>query len=380
MISIEEKKQCSGCTACANICSQNAISMVPDDMGFLYPLVIKSLCVNCGLCEKVCQFHPGYLRYDNFDTPIVFSGRLKKTDELARSQSGGAFFAIADHLIKNGGVVYGAAFKETWCVTHQRAADKKQLETLRMTKYVQSDVRGVYSLVKDDLKKGLIVLFSGTACQVAGLKSYIPVKYHDNLFCIDIICHGVPSPKIWQDYIEYIEDRYKSRIIKACFRDKRFGWHGARESYLLEDGREVYMRTNNYLYFNGYTLRDSCSSCVFTNTMRVGDITVGDLWGLPKDSLYEKDAKGVSLILVNSEKGNKLYEKIKHTLYVKKVNVNHFLQPQLQYPSEINPKRDFFLADYRNKGFEYVAHKYGNLGWRYRLKKLIYSIINIIRL
>ena len=189
MILIDNKYNCCGCTACASICSHMAIKMNPDSLGFLYPQVNSELCVGCGLCDKVCQFYEGYKRYNNYETPMAYQFRLSHDEQLKRSQSGGAFFAIADKFIANGGVVYGAAFTKNWRVTHQKANSSHTLSALRMSKYVQSDLRGSFTQVKEDLRKGTKVLFSGTACQVAVLKSYLPNCLHDNLFCIDIICH-----------------------------------------------------------------------------------------------------------------------------------------------------------------------------------------------
>ena len=367
-IRLESKKECCGCTACESVCSHKAISMLADTLGFLYPEVDLNKCVECGLCEKVCQFHHNYYRYDNYDEAKVFSLRLKDTAQLSRSQSGGAFWGIAQYFMQNGGVVYGAAFEEAWRVTHQRACNKDELEKLRMSKYVQSDMRGVYKLIKDDLKRGNEVLFSGTACQVAGLKAYLPQKLHEKLFCVDIICHGVPSPKVWEDYIKYLEARYKSRITKVCFRDKRFGWHGAKASFMFADGTEVFSRTSNRLYFSGYTVRESCSNCYYTNTQRVGDITVGDHWGLPKDSPYEKDALGVSLVLVNSDKGKDLFHKVLDKFNYEEVYAGNYMQPQLEYPCKLNPHHKSFVLDYETKGFLYIAKKYGDLGIRWKLE------------
>lgn len=251
MIQVTDKYLCCGCTACASICPHSAIIMTPDGLGFLYPQISVSACVDCGACNKVCQFHDNYVRYDNFETPMAFQFRLESELELKKSQSGGAFFAIASKFLNSGGVVYGAAFTDNWRVTHQRATDYRGLSTLRMSKYVQSDLRGVFVQVKDDLKNGIHVLFSGTACQIAGLKAYIPNRMHSNLFCVDIICHGVPSPKIWEDYIGYLQKTRRSKIKKVFFRDKRFGWHGAYESFLFDNGREEIRNTSNYLYFSG---------------------------------------------------------------------------------------------------------------------------------
>ena len=378
MIDVNNKSKCCGCTACASICTQAAISMEPDELGFLYPSVDASKCVNCGLCEKVCQFRPGYNRYTNYETPLVYSVRLKNQDQLMRSQSGGAFFAIADYVLRAGGVVYGAAFNDQWSVVHQKASNHDELEKLRMTKYVQSDMRGVYRSIKKELQDDRQVLFSGTSCQVAGLKAYIPTQYHEKLICVDIICHGVPAPQIWQDYLAYLENKYKSKIVKVCSRDKRFGWHGARESFKLQNGTELHRRTSNYLYFYGYTLRESCAACVFTNTKRVGDVTVGDHWGLSKDSPFEKDAKGLSLLFVNSQKGDTIVKKVIDSFLHEPVQLANCMQPQLQYPSKLNPRRPNFINDYKDHGFVYVAKKYGDMGWRYKLSKTVETIKSII--
>lgn len=378
MIEIGDKSNCCGCTACASICNHEVITMKPDELGFLYPSFDAEKCVNCGLCEKVCQFNPEYNRYDNFDRPLAYSLRLKDDVQLMRSQSGGAFFAIADYVLLKKGIVYGAAFNEQWRVVHQKAINHDELEKLRMTKYVQSDMRGVFSSIRKELQNNQYVLFSGTSCQVAGLKAFIPKNLHYKLVCVDIICHGVPSPKIWQDYLEYLEIKYKSKIVKACSRDKRFGWHGAQESFVFENGKELHRQTCNNLYFYGYSLRDSCASCVFTNTKRVGDITIGDHWGLPQNSAYEKDSKGVSLLFVNSARGEEIINQILNSFSYESIQLANCLQPQLQYPSKLNPRRANFINDYRLYGFEYVAKRYGDIGWRYKLSKTIRKIKSII--
>lgn len=379
MINIIDKDQCCGCTACSSICGHNAIDMEPDPLGFLYPKVDESKCVDCGLCNYVCQFKPDYHRYGNFDSPIAYVARLQDDSQLKQSQSGGAFFAFAECFILRDGIVYGAELTNDWKVVHRRVVTTEELERLRMTKYVQSDLRCVYGKVKSDLQNGYRVLFSGTSCQVAGLKAYIPSKYHQQLTCIDIICHGVPSPQIWDDYIRYLETKHHSKLVKVCFRDKRFGWHGAKESFLFENGKELFRRTCNHLYFSGYTLRPSCSSCKFTNTKRIGDITLGDAWGLPKEHAYEKDGKGASLILVNSEKGQEFFSDALTRLVVQRVELEKFIQPQLQYPTKRNPFSEKFEKDYICKGFEYVGTHYGDMGYRYQVKKTFQIIKNTLK-
>lgn len=384
---LENKKDCCGCTACASICSHNAITMQPDEMGFLYPSVDINKCVDCGLCDRVCQFNSNYNRYENYNKPFAFSVRLKDENQLQKSQSGGAFIAIANQILSKGGIVYGAAFTSTWRVTHQRACSIEELEKLRMSKYVQSDLRGVYPSVKQDLQSGKLVLFSGTACQVAGLKSYIPKRLHENLICIDIICHGVPSPRVWEDYIMYLEDKYHSKIVKACFRDKRFGWHGATESFLFANGKEVFRKTSNKLYFTGLSTRECCSYCHYTNLNRVGDITIGDFWGIPEDLSFSKDEKGVSVVFANSEKGSEYVDMIRDIAIIEAYPVNACLQPQLERPSTQNPLHDQFAADYVNYGFKQTASRYNALGsryyideWKQSVRSLVGNILRFIKL
>lgn len=373
MINIIDKSTCCGCTACASICSHNAIEMVPDSLGFLYPKVDNSSCVDCGLCNAVCQFNNTYKRFANYDKPLAYQFRLKDEYQLQKSQSGGAFYAIASYFISIGGVVYGAAFTDSWKVAHARATSLIELEKLRMSKYVQSNLQGVFCRIKEDLRNRLPVLFSGTACQVAGLKSYIPKRLHENLMCMDIICHGVPSPKIWEDYIAYLQKTRNAKIVKACFRDKRFGWHGAKESFLYDNGKEEFRATSNCLYFTGISIRESCSRCHFTNLKRVGDITIGDQWGISKDSVYE-DGKGLSVILINSLKGQQIFDSVELVRNAESIELKQCLQPQLQQPTLMHPLHEKFIDDYKCKGFLYIAKRYSDMGWIYPIKQLIVKI------
>ncbi|MCM1450217.1 MAG: Coenzyme F420 hydrogenase/dehydrogenase, beta subunit C-terminal domain [Clostridiales bacterium] len=374
----KDKYNCCGCSACEAVCGHHAIEMRPDSVGFLYPEVDASKCIECGLCERVCNFTTKYPRYENFDKPLTYLTRLKDVSELKKSQSGGAFYAIASCFIENGGIVYGASFDNNWVVRHNKAESISELQNLRMSKYVQSEIRTCYKEVRQLLIEGYKVLFSGTPCQISAIKSYIPNLLHANLYCIDIVCHAVPSPKIWSEYISYLENKNKSKIIKACFRDKRFGWHGARESFLFENGHEEFRRTNNILYFSKLSVRESCSNCPFTNTSRIGDITVGDFWGLPKDSKFE-DNLGTSLVYVNSDKGVKLLETIKDSVIVEPKTLNESIQPQLISPIKLNNKRKQFLHDYISGGFIKVAKKYSDVGYRYKVNRTISLLKNLIK-
>ena len=200
MIQITDKSQCCGCTACASICAHDAITMQPDALGFLYPVVDKDKCVDCGLCEKVCAFNDHYDTSLNLPQPDAYA-RHKDITKLRYSRSGAAFVAFSDYILGKGGVIYGAGYKGHFVVVHKRATTREERDAFRGSKYVQSDMTGVFRNVKNDLKAGKLVLFSGTPCQTAGLKSYIGNQLSQNLILIDIICHSVPAPQIWKDYL-----------------------------------------------------------------------------------------------------------------------------------------------------------------------------------
>lgn len=234
MIKIDNPDNCCGCTACASICGQNAITMVPDPLGFLYPKVDVSKCVNCGLCEKVCEFNNKYDKSLLLSTPIAYAARHKNIDEVMRSRSGAVFAALSDYILENGGVVYGAGYKDHFKVCHKRVTNKSERDELRGSKYVQSDISGVFKMVKKDLQQGVMVLFSGTPCQLAGLKSYLGIKLRKNLYLVDIVCHGVPSPLIWKDYLSYLERKYGDTITRVDFRDKiKYGWAAHHETFVF---------------------------------------------------------------------------------------------------------------------------------------------------
>jgi len=232
MVDNKDKSQCCGCSACASVCKHNAIAMEPDAMGFLYPKIDYSKCVNCGQCDAVCAFNDHYDVSKNLSEPICYGARHKNLQEVETSRSGAAFIAISDFILKSGGVVYGAGYTDHFRVVHKRATTKNQRDEFKGSKYVQSDMNSVFQQVKNDLRKGLLVLFSGTPCQTAGLNSYISNKLKDNLFLVDIICHGVPSPYIWRDYIAYLEAKQGSKICWVNFRDKqKFGWSAHKETF-----------------------------------------------------------------------------------------------------------------------------------------------------
>lgn len=370
MIKIKEPADCCGCTACASICNHDAITMEPDALGFLYPKVDESKCVECGLCEKVCAFNDNYDKSLNLPKPDAYAARHKDIDEVMKSRSGAAFVAISDYILEQGGVVYGAGYKDHFRVAHKRATTKEERDEFRGSKYVQSDLTGVFRMVKQDLKNGLTVLFSGTPCQTSGLNSYVGKKFRENLVLIDIVCHGVPGPYIWRDYLAYLEKKQGDKITVVNFRDKeRFGWVAHKETFTFGGG---YKMNFTYVFYQHIMFRHSCGKCHFCNTTRPSDITIADFWGWEKtDPDINKDNKGVSLVLVNTPKGREIFEAVKDKLDTIPAELENCLQSHLKHPLDIHPKRMDFEKEYIKHGFKYVMNKYGDTGWRYKLIKTI---------
>lgn len=365
MIQLTDKTQCCGCTACYSICPSHAIRMVPDTMGFIYPEVDLTKCVSCGLCDKVCAFNDSYSKSFNIPEIEAYAFRHKDLNQVNTSRSGAAFISISDWIIENGGVIYGAGYTEGFRVIHKRAETKEQRDEFKGSKYVQSDLNSVFLMIKEDLDKGRLVMFSGTPCQTAGLASFIAPQKRDRLYLVDIVCHGVPAPSIWKDYIHYIEKKYKSKIISVNFRDKsELGWTAHKESFLFESGK-IYRKTYTDLFYKHIILRPSCKVCHFANIVRPSDLTLADFWGWQKwNPSLNIDDKGISLVLCNTEKGKQLFVDISSTAESEKVNISMCLQPNLQHPSVFSTKYLQFEKDYKRYGFKYVVMKYGDFGYK----------------
>lgn len=366
MIELKEKKNCSGCHACANACPKNCISMVSDEEGFWYPQVDKSKCIDCGLCEKVCPIIHKWEPDSSRTTTAMAAINLNEEIRL-KSSSGGLFTLIAEKIINQNGVVFGAAFSDDFkSVQHICVDNIADLDKLRGSKYVQSKIGDTYKQAKDYLDSGRKVLFTGTPCQIGGLYSYLGKPY-DNLFTQDIICHGVPSPMVWEKYVEEHERKTSSKANKVAFRNKKNGWKAYsvfigfdnKKQYLKEHSADMYIRA----FLSDICLRPSCSDCQFKGIKRQADITLADFWGIQNVMPKMDDDKGTSLVLVHSDKGRDLLDELSDNIKSRKVNTDivEKYNPSVAKSVSVNDKREGFLKDIYNEDFEMTVAKYTKL-------------------
>ena len=277
--------RCTGCEACANICPKNCISMVENAEGFLFPHIDNSKCVSCGLCEKACPVLNPIPIHKTQEDVKVYALIHRDEDVRSHSSSGGAFSAIAEYVLEQGGVVFGAAFDEKFDVCHICVDKAEELYKLRGSKYVQSRIGDTYRQAKEKLQQGRLVFFTGTACQTSGLLGYLGRDY-ENLITQDLICHGVPSPLAWRKYIRLSQRRAKSPVEHIFFRDKKFGWHNWHVNFRFRSGESRYLDQRSDMmvsaFLTGSCSRKSCYDCPFKQKYRLADITLADYWGIEK--------------------------------------------------------------------------------------------------
>lgn len=359
MKNICELNKCTGCGACANICPKGCISMQPNqNLGHVFPSVNNDLCINCGSCKKVC---PALKKQECFEPQKAYAGWFKKEDDYIASTSGGAATAFSRAIIKDGGVVFGCSINQDLNVCHIRVDNNSDLDKLRGSKYVQSSIGLSYKQIKQDLNNGKKVLFIGTPCQVAGLKSYIGSN-QGLLYTIDLVCHGVPSNKLLKTEIlkvtkgvipDEILFRKDSRLLMSISKD---GQEIYRNSLFEERYKNAYFNA----FFDGFTYRNSCHECRYAKPQRIADITIGDFWGAEvKTPLPQEHLHGCSLILLNSAKGFELLSLIKNDFFLFERSVEDALQGNAQLRS---PK----IANIRIKIFKKM-HKYFGLSFSYKL-------------
>ena len=356
-----EKRLCTGCQSCYNVCPKQAIKMKENDEGFLYPEIDEEKCIHCGLCKKVCP-----INNDTKDNELqeVYAAINKDEKILFDSSSGGMFTLIADSILKLDGYIYGCVFDENLKVIHIEINKEEDLEKMRGSKYVQSNVGDTFKLVKRRLSNEKYVLYVGTPCQIAGLKNFLGKEY-EKLITIDLICHGVPSQKIFDKYIEYIS-KGKS-ITDFKFRDKNKNDINSQILSYKRNNKKLKIRNPELdpyygAFYAGKIFRESCYVCKFANCNRVGDITLGDFWGVEK---YHKELAskngGVSACILNNKKAKDFFffffkkniicykSKIE---YVKEKNLN------LNGPTNKPKVRENIYKDLNLYGFDYINKKY----------------------
>jgi len=300
--------ECSGCFVCADICPEAAISIKRDDEGFYKYIIDDNKCTQCGLCTKKCpQFNNST---SNQIPSLCYAAYSKDDDILLKSSSGGIFTELAKSIFRDGGLVVGAAWIDN-DIRHIFIDNENGLDKLRGSKYLQSNLSGVYKQIKDELNSGRKVLFSGLPCQVTAINNYIN---HDDLFTVDIVCHGAPSKKVFD---KSLKDRFKEEIVKVDFRNKKIGWTRKAINYTCENGKEAVRGVTDdawYVkYIENHFLNTSCYDCQISKLPRPGDITLGDFWGINKtdEEFFDKNQdKGVSVVIINSVEGQALYGSI----------------------------------------------------------------------
>lgn len=352
-------ENCCGCTACEKICPKQAITMIENKKGFLEPKIDTDKCVACNLCEDVCPLKDKKNTYTPFQQYYLAAKR--KNDLLrGKSQSGGAFAALAEYVLQQKGIVYGVALDNKLEANYERIDRRKDLNRLLGSKYVQAKINDVYNQVRDDLSEGKQVLFSGTPCHVSGLRKYLQKRKINTskLIAVDLVCHGVPSPKVYREYKKLLSQKHgNQKINNFNFRDKKFGWHG--HVVVVVVGKKKFVNNDFVKFFYSHLgLRDCCYSCKFASIMRSGDITIGDCWGIEKFASDFDDNKGISLIMINSPKGELVWESIKNEFEYISAKQEQVLQPNLQHPTEKPENVDSFWEDYQKYGCEYGLIRY----------------------
>lgn len=321
MEKIVDYDKCCGCHACYSVCPKGAIEMIENEKGFKYPIIDTKKCINCGLCKKICPVINSKENEHRIESYACYNNNL---EERIASSSGGIFVLLAKEIIKRKGIVFGACFNNEYEVVHSYCDNENNISKFMGSKYTQSSIGDTFKKVKEILDKDKYVLFTGTPCQIEGLKSFLRKDY-DKLYTQDIICHGVPSPKLWRKYLKYQVDSNKENINNISFRSKDHGWSLYRMKVLF-DTKTYSESFNNDLFMkaflNNTCLRDSCYECSFKKKYRISDITLADYWGIKKIHPDMDDDKGTSLIVINSKKGEELFELIKDNIIYKKTDLD----------------------------------------------------------
>lgn len=361
-----KKENCCGCMACMNVCPVNAIMEQTDENGFIYPVVDYDKCIDCNLCNKVCDWLK--TKTETLNILSAYALRYNNKGVLRKSTSGGAFTALAEGIFDKGGYVVGASWNGL-DLRHILIRRVEDIDKLRGTKYVQSRIGYIYKEIKTLLDEGKRVMFVGTPCQVAGVKSFLRHPY-DNLLLVDFLCHGVPNNDFLKSHIAYIEKLKGRKVCGYLFRDKKFGWNPSGiEGVVYADGKHSFdyeVQSYNKFFHSNVSLRPSCLNCRYRSRYRNSDITIADFWGVEK-VLGKQDGKGVSLVFVNTHKG--VHELVK----IKNCTVTAVPLEEVLYRVSISPSRskydvERFWALYREKGYGALVDRYISNAFTSRLR------------
>ena len=387
MINITDKKDCCGCNACGDICAHKAITFTTDNEGFWYPEVIKDLCTDCGLCERVCPM----LNIDKAKShgqrePRIYGGHHKNIAIRFDSTSGGVFSALANAMYKSGGYVSGAVFNEDWTVSNYISNNKKDLSRLRSSKYVESNAEGLYKEIKRLLISGEKVLACGSPCQMAALRTYLGKDY-ENLVIVDFLCRATNSPKAYRKYLDYLEDIHGGKITYIKAKNKDHGWRSLARKVVFDNGKIYYGEGHDDHYRRGYHgnyfERPCCYDCKFKGLPRIADITLGDFWGIQNIDRSLDGNLGTSMVMVNTDKGQQFFDSIKSKMEVKEFALSDVLPGNpdaitggnVHYPPI---DRQQMFRDMDTMRFDEVASKWFPLESKHANKRLTKSKIKKI--
>lgn len=359
---IIKKNECCGCFGCLNSCPKNCIKMESDNEGFWYPKVNYDECIKCNLCIKNCPA----LNIQNQNDDILKEAKViaaySKDEELRLdSTSGGIFSEIAKYYIKENGVVYGAIYNDEHLVEHYRGITIKDIDKLRQSKYLQSNIGNIYQSIKKDLIEEKKVLFVGTPCHIAALNNYLNKNY-ENLTTIDFLCRGINSPEAYKQYLKDLEKKYLSKIKKVIFKNKTYGWHRFSTKIIFENGKEYIQDRYTDTYMRGYLegnlfMRPSCHECRYKTLPRHADITLGDFWGIEKIKPHLDQDKGTSIFMLNTERGKEIFEVVKEKIIFEEMKMEDIYLGNVALTQRVNlnqkqeKMRIIFFESYKNREF-----------------------------
>lgn len=374
MIKINNPIDCCGCTACKCICPKNCITMITDREGFKYPIVDYDKCINCSLCEQVC---PIKNKKEGEDLGIAYAVRNIDNEVLESSAAGGTFTAIAKTIFNVNGLVVGVKYTQNMEVKHFLASSMKEAVPFRGSKYVQSDLGSIFNEIQHRLNEGKVVCFSGTPCQISGIKSFLRKDY-DNLICIDVVCKGVATPIILKEYIELNEEKYGQKIVNLSFRTKDYGYHMSTTKIEFENGNYILSsgEFNAMMgpFIQNLCLRPSCYECKFKNRNRQSDITIFDCWSYKKLTGKLDDDKGYTTVWIHSKKGKELFEKMKEDIVFSELKLDEIIEADgnmVEKSINVNPNRDKYFDTLINQGLVKAAKKYVKMALRSKFKDMI---------